>query len=896
MRDKLLLHLLRSGATRRSPAEEGMAGLAFGVITAIVLALSGAALVTLTSDNTVGVFASSSSKQARGAAEAGIDEIISTWNQPRNRKMLVSGLPMNQWASATGNRLRSPCVDLDDNGNEVRPGGNGQPSTLARSFGDGQFRDVATGAVGTGERRFRLTSVTFSAPDDSGAPNPRELTRTTSLGAGVSGDSAPSGKTWDQLLNLQDPDGPGTLVSGANRGFITLTVEGQVVRGGEVIATSTVTQEFEVLPKCCGASLGSQGSGGTNLEGSGQSSLGSDSRYCGLQMGIVSGLSRGWHWSYYANDRFTMRNPDGSISSLPNILGAVPNSGDAFDRDECRTIPSPNGSCNGIQDSADRSYARNIARARPTANCIQPAGSSRYFPGPETDILGESASCIPIIPVGVSSIPAVSTYLHSWAGSSTPSDESDDFPPQAIIKDVRDGADAWSTYPRLETNNSNDLIRIRTNSDTTPPSVQICDKKTTISADNCTGSDWETISVDTSAPPSPSTGPGFYGDFASSSGSEAWDGAWVKIGTIQNLSSPTGFRMRGGSTRPQLIRGADLSAFTNPVLTLRVRGSRVGASNEELLIRVSRNGGSSYQQIGKLRGGTSSGRVPTSYREFTFPIDQSYAVSDFRIRLQTESGVNSTNERYDISDIKIESGATAASDAWCEYTAFSPITVEPGFHCLGPTIDMNGGRIIIDTTGGPLSFYYSDPSDDRTTTNLNSPYSNPDDVLIFLQNQADISHVRCSSVEDDCTTPVPDSLFSPIGEPTQLNFFGRDWTGSGRPTELQAMKIATRYGSTSKIGGVWFYFPMGQLELRVESGSAAIQPPDFYSNDDNWSFSGRVWTHRFKPFGPFHMRVPPSLTGNKINIQVDTSGTLGFVTWTGEDWVARATSRSGLFR
>ncbi len=128
----------------------------------------------------------------------------------------------------------------------------------------------------------------------------------------------PTGSSWDELINLEDPDGAGGLIPGDNRGFITLTVTGQVVRNGQVVATSTVSREFEVLPKCCGASLGSNGSGGVNVSGR---SLGSDSRYCGLQWGIITGINGGTHFSYFANDRFTTRSADGTIVGLSTMLG-----------------------------------------------------------------------------------------------------------------------------------------------------------------------------------------------------------------------------------------------------------------------------------------------------------------------------------------------------------------------------------------------------------------------------------------------------------------------------------------------------------------------------------------------------------------------------------------------
>jgi hypothetical protein len=129
--------------------------IAIGITMAIVV--GGVALVELSIGRLQGVFASSDSRQARAAAEAGLDQIIGSWNQPENRKMLVSGTAMNTWASTTtGETLRSPCVSNSG----TRPGSNsGQPTLQARSFGDGQFRDFGTGAASsTNWRSMRRSS------------------------------------------------------------------------------------------------------------------------------------------------------------------------------------------------------------------------------------------------------------------------------------------------------------------------------------------------------------------------------------------------------------------------------------------------------------------------------------------------------------------------------------------------------------------------------------------------------------------------------------------------------------------------------------------------------------------------------------------------------------------
>lgn len=256
--------------------------------------------------------------------------------------------------------LRTPCFNA---ATRTRPGPNndGLPDQAAIDLGDGTWRDAVTGATANATqngRQFRLVRVSYLASDGRANPNPRQLRRTATPGGGINGSALPGGFTsWDELLNLDDPDGLGALQPGRNSGFIVLEVEGRVVRGGRVVANSRTTREFEVLPKCCGASLGTNNSGGVGYAGA-TGSLGSDSRLCNLQYGIVTGFNNGWHCSYFANDQFTQRDRGlGVMGRYGPILGVVSNAGDAFDRASCRVRPGrgkqATGSCEATNDSGD---------------------------------------------------------------------------------------------------------------------------------------------------------------------------------------------------------------------------------------------------------------------------------------------------------------------------------------------------------------------------------------------------------------------------------------------------------------------------------------------------------------------------------------------------------------
>ncbi|MEI8084497.1 MAG: nitroreductase family protein, partial [Actinomycetes bacterium] len=164
-----------------------------------------------------------------------------------------------------------------------------------------------------------------------------------------SGGNVPTGKSFSDLVNLSDPDASDPLITaGSNSGLIAITVEGRTYRNGAQVGRATVTKEYEVLPKCCGGSFGSNGSGGKNVS---TNSLGSDSRFCGVEFGMIIGLNQGKLWSYYSNDRYTKRNENNEIVNVHNILGIVDDAGAPFSRagtnfPGCRVIP---GECSTNQ-------------------------------------------------------------------------------------------------------------------------------------------------------------------------------------------------------------------------------------------------------------------------------------------------------------------------------------------------------------------------------------------------------------------------------------------------------------------------------------------------------------------------------------------------------------------
>jgi hypothetical protein len=876
MLSKLLLQVLISGRTPGSARSKGYSML-MTVTVALALIVGGLALVEVSTGFLREAFASSDGRQARAAAEAGIDQIINTWNQPENRKMLVSGTAMTSWAGTTsGETLRSPCV----RNNGTRPGNNdGQPTAEARSFGDGQFRDVGTGATNTGERRFRLTSLTY-ATGASGASDRRSLRRTTELGTGsiAAVGTPPSGASWDSLINLDDPDGSGSKIPGYNSGYITLVAEGQVVRNGTVVATATITRELQVLPKCCGGSFGSGGSGGANIT---TNSLGSDSRYCGVEFGIITGINGGRHWSFYANDRYTTRNSRNTVVNISSMLGVL-NSGETkFDRSNCRVIPTPNAaSCNPAQSSQDTTWGRQFNGASPAPGCqttTNPPNGQQY--GTTSDIAGTSISCIPIVPISFTLLPSVTNkYGYSWSAGGRP------------LARITTGN---SGYPAFASSGPTYKIILRTRRDTND--LQICDA-TYVS---CTDSAWGSISSRGSITIADDFSTGNY--IGSSGSINRWPAAWSEVDPTTGGSPTTGsvainsgaLRLTGGSSAERSIkRPINLYGLSSPYLTFIYNRSTLSGT-KNLIAEYSNNNGSAWSTLRTIPGDTGQ----TTLQSIPIPSAAQTPYTILRFRL---GNTLSSSEWISIDNVSIgnTSGNPIPYDNWCEYSASAPVTSARGFLCLGPQLNMvAGGSFVIDTTGGPVTFYYNQLNDTRGSTQSSPSLgalpsaSNP---LIATDNGATVQHVKCPELSNSCTTPVSESVYAPVGEPDQLNFFGRD---SGAVQYMNIGSLSNSSSSPGKISGAWFYFPMGNLTLTVDGCADGSQPADFYTNDNGWNFSGRIWVRDFKPCGAFHFRVPPSSLVNTASLfgTINTTGDVSFVAWSGVDWVARATTNARLF-
>jgi hypothetical protein len=417
-----------------------------------------------------------------------------------------------------------------------------------------------------------------------------------------------------------------------------------------------------------------------------------------------------------------------------------------------------------------------------------------------------------------------------------------------------------------------------------------------------------------------------WGNSTATASSPTWidngNNDWIEIDTNSTSQSTTAGRVRVVSGQLQIGVGGSMSALQNGVcravnlsgnlgrgmLSFDQSGTGV-ASTDQLWVQVSTSGTAStacnspadttgngsnitsqWITIAKLPGVTATTRRVVSLAD--------YQANPLRIRII--NGTSTGNNRTHIID-----NVNASLSDWCQYSATSPASQAPGFHCLGPLFNLTvnstiwtssqaGGQVYIDASGGPISFYYTRTDDSRGNS---YSYVNPSTTanpLIAVDYGGFIRLVKCTgSPSTNCTTTIAETDVALVGDPDNLNFFGRD---SGNPQVVYFGVVNTSTG-TGRISGVWFYMPVGYFELKAYN-CAGYNPPGTAPNtalDDGWILNGRIWTQHLKPCGDIHIRVPPSSASNLGAVAAASqlvSSSITYVPWTGTDWVARAITQS----
>ncbi len=607
LKARLLFHLLSDNA--RAEKQTGSVMVA-GMLVVLALLVGSLGLVAVVTGSNLASLGSGESRDAQQVAEAGADQIIATFNQPENRQLLVAGsTPPNQWTT-TNAALQSPCISTSNE----RPGGTGFPSARAVGLANGQFRNLEDLAqVNQGNRRFALQAVRYSA-GNQGALDRRSVFRTFAAnGTALSQDGIiPANTNFNALVNLDDPDGSGALRPGTNTGFIAVTVEGRVYRPDGTFSSSTITKEFEVVPKCCGGSFGTNASGGSTSGASAPGDLGADSRFCGIEFGIITGINGGRFFSQLANDRYTRRNTNNQVVNIGSILGIIAAPTHTWDRTTDQVVGGRQVGFRMVPNTRDT--VNDLMPGVPAGNLAAftvPSGAPNPCPtswGDAASIAGRAASCIPVVPLFLSAgLPSItSKYTYNWTAGGYP---------DTVSKQTVNSANLGG-YPQIRADSVADNtvnVWIRGNGATglgqvTPgPFLEYCNTKY-LTDNKCAsvfnGSDVHTWAVISR----PGAVDGGIGDnFASNSlsgrtagSTPRWPTIWVERDTSGTGVATGDLTISGGQVTFQDVGGDFGTTFTNaPALARAV--NLFGLATPWLEFTFARTGSGSFANISALR-------------------------------------------------------------------------------------------------------------------------------------------------------------------------------------------------------------------------------------------------------------------------------------------------------
>jgi hypothetical protein len=186
----------------------------------------------------------SQSRDAKAAADSGMAAVVSELNRHRNRQLLVNACLLETAtpaAIAANNAIKVPDGRAFANVSTTFPTSTAIPTAQTLNIGDGS------------QQRWRLVDVDCSAATAA-------IVRQGTVANPMSGAAAVPPTT----------------------GELTLTVRGFALRGGAVVATSTLQQTLEAVPKCLDRSLHGLGH-----------AFGNDIRRCSLApgFGFVAGAA-----------------------------------------------------------------------------------------------------------------------------------------------------------------------------------------------------------------------------------------------------------------------------------------------------------------------------------------------------------------------------------------------------------------------------------------------------------------------------------------------------------------------------------------------------------------------------------------------------------------------------
>ena len=237
-----LAGLSNPGHHPRDPSgSQGTMAATFLIIMAVLL--GGLAISNRSSLAELASAYQSQSRDAKAAADSGMAAVVSEFNRHRNRQLLVNACRLETATPAqiaTDNAVKVPDGRAFANIGTTFPTSSAIPTAQTLNIGDGS------------QQRWRLVDVECSAT----AANVKQGTVANPM--------------------------TGAAAVPPSSGELTLTVRGFALRGGSVVATSTLQQTLEVVPKCLDRSLRGLGN-----------AFGNDIRRCVLApgFGFVAGAA-----------------------------------------------------------------------------------------------------------------------------------------------------------------------------------------------------------------------------------------------------------------------------------------------------------------------------------------------------------------------------------------------------------------------------------------------------------------------------------------------------------------------------------------------------------------------------------------------------------------------------
>jgi hypothetical protein len=179
-------------------------------------------------------------REARDVAESAISDFQNTMNRVENRALLIKGGDGKNWSSTDYNDCTRPTENV----------------TVGSGSSQVTYQQVRLDQPGTAVQSSAISRFTPS-------------TDTSVLKNLDASDSSSSSRKMFRVESIQYLDSsrnsystiPEALKAGATRGLLRVSVVGQVTVNG-VVSTARVIREFEVVPKCCTRSFGSNVYGG----------------------------------------------------------------------------------------------------------------------------------------------------------------------------------------------------------------------------------------------------------------------------------------------------------------------------------------------------------------------------------------------------------------------------------------------------------------------------------------------------------------------------------------------------------------------------------------------------------------------------------------------------------